>query len=122
MKLENLKSKIIPRTIDIIRGLVRFEQVRDIKPQDLLGRPVVKHDLTIASEKDKDKIILITGAAGSIGSELAKQMAEQRVDDAKELNVEALVTTCPFCVRHLRNAATDIKVYDVIEMVDKALR
>ena len=54
--------------------------------------------------------------------ELAKQMAEQRVDDAKELNVEALVTTCPFCVRHLRNAATDIKVYDVIEMVDKALR
>jgi FlaA1/EpsC-like NDP-sugar epimerase len=72
---ENLKSKIIPRTIDIIRGLVRFEQVRDIKPQDLLGRPVVKHDLTIASDKVKDKIILITGAAGSIGSELAKQMA-----------------------------------------------
>ena len=72
---ENLKSKIIPRTIDIIRGLVRFEQVRDIKPQDLLGRPVVKHDLTIASEKVKDKIVLITGAAGSIGSELAKQMA-----------------------------------------------
>ena len=72
---ENLKSKIIPRTIDIIRGLVRFEQVRDIKPQDLLGRPVVKHDLTIASEKVRDKIILITGAAGSIGSELAKQMA-----------------------------------------------
>lgn len=72
---ENLKSKIIPRTIDIIRGLVRFEQVRDIKPQDLLGRPIVKHDLTIASEKVKNKIILITGAAGSIGSELAKQMA-----------------------------------------------
>ncbi|MDP2910245.1 MAG: polysaccharide biosynthesis protein, partial [bacterium] len=72
---ENLKSKIIPRTIDIIRGLVRFEQVRDIKPQDFLGRPVVKHDLTIASEKVKDKIVLITGAAGSIGSELAKQMA-----------------------------------------------
>jgi len=72
---ENVKSKIIPRTVDIIRGLVRFEQVREIKPQDLLGRPVVKHDLTIASEKVKDKVILITGAAGSIGSELAKQMA-----------------------------------------------
>lgn len=72
---ENLKSKIIPRTVDIIRGLVRFEQVRNIKPQDLLGRPVIKHDLTIASEKVKDKIVLITGAAGSIGSELAKQMA-----------------------------------------------
>ena len=72
---ENLKSKIIPRTIDIIRGLVRFEQVRDIRPQDLLGRPVVKHDLTIASEKVRDKIVLITGAAGSIGLELAKQMA-----------------------------------------------
>jgi len=72
---ENLKSKIIPRTIDIIRGLVRFEQVRDIRPQDLLGRPVVKHDLTVASQEVKDKIVLITGAAGSIGSELARQMA-----------------------------------------------
>lgn len=71
---ENIKSKIIPRTIDIIRGVVRFEQVRDIKPSDLLGRPVVKHDLTTASEKVKNKVVLITGAAGSIGSELAKQI------------------------------------------------
>ena len=72
---ENLRSKIIPRTVDIIRGLVRFEQIRDIKPQDLLGRPVVNHDLTIAAKKVKEKTILITGAAGSIGSELAKQIA-----------------------------------------------
>lgn len=72
---ENVKSKIIPRTVDIIRGVVRFEQVRNIKPQDLLGRPVVKHDLTIASQKVKGKVVLITGSAGSIGSELAKQMA-----------------------------------------------
>ncbi len=72
---EGVKSKIIPRTIDILRGIVRFEQVRDIKPKDLLGRPVVKHDLTTTSEKIKDKTVLITGSAGSIGSELAKQMA-----------------------------------------------
>ena len=72
---ENVKSKIIPRTIDIIRGLVSFEQVREIKPQDLLGRPVVKHDLKVASQKLRNRVILITGAAGSIGSELSKQMA-----------------------------------------------
>lgn len=74
-RAENVKSKIIPRTIDIIRGVVRFEQVRDVKPSDLLGRPVVKHDLTTASERIKDKVVMITGSAGSIGSELAKQMA-----------------------------------------------
>ena len=72
---EGVRSRIIPRTVDILRGIVRFEQVRDIKPQDLLGRSVVKHDLTTASEKVKDNVVLITGAAGSIGSELSKQMA-----------------------------------------------
>ena len=71
----HLKSKIIPRTIDIVRGLVRFEQVRDIEPADLLGRPVVRHDLDSTREILKDKTIMITGAAGSIGSGLAWQIA-----------------------------------------------
>jgi len=71
---ENIPVKIVPRTVDVLRGLVRFEQVREISPQDLLGRPVIKHDLTIASEKFKNKIVLVTGSAGSIGSELTKQI------------------------------------------------
>src|SRR3989344_1624593 len=75
---ENVKFKIIPRTIDILRGLVRFEQVRDITSEDLLGRPVIKHDMNIAASNIKGKTVMVTGAAGSIGSELAKQITIAR--------------------------------------------
>ena len=71
----NAKLKIVPSTYDIISGDVKFEQIRDIKIEDLLGREEVELANKEIEEYIKNKVILITGAGGSIGSEIARQAA-----------------------------------------------
>jgi len=50
-------------------------QIREVKIEDLLGRPEIKISLDTIKEYFKNKVIMVTGAAGSIGSELCRQLA-----------------------------------------------
>jgi dTDP-glucose 4,6-dehydratase len=66
--------RIIPTAHEIISGAVRLTDVEDISEEDLLGRrPVRSDDLKIA-QFIRGKRVLITGAGGSIGSEIARQV------------------------------------------------
>jgi len=67
--------KIVPRVKEIIEGKAKLESLRKVKVEDLLGRPVVKSDIKGLKEFFRGKRVLITGAAGSIGSELSRQIA-----------------------------------------------
>jgi len=67
--------KIVPRVREIIEGRAKLESVRKVRVEDLLGRPVVKADVKTLKDFFRNKKILITGAAGSIGSELTRQIA-----------------------------------------------
>ena len=63
-------------TVDELRtGKSQIERLRDIEPEDLLGREPVVLDETGASHTLRGKTVLITGAGGSIGSELCRQVA-----------------------------------------------
>lgn len=65
----------VPPAANWIRGELSFKQIKRVKIEDLLGRePIVINNVAIEN-KTKEKIILVTGAAGSIGSELVKQIA-----------------------------------------------
>ncbi|MGJ1382466.1 polysaccharide biosynthesis protein [Sphingobacterium sp. HMSC13C05] len=67
--------KIIPDTAKLLAGEVATRQIRSLRIEDLLGRKAIDLDNpTIASEM-KDQIVLVTGGAGSIGSELVRQLA-----------------------------------------------
>ncbi|MFQ3646613.1 MAG: nucleoside-diphosphate sugar epimerase/dehydratase [Anaerolinea sp.] len=70
------RIKVVPDVISQFQATHHVGLLRDVKPEDLLGRSVIsKHhnvDLTLIA----DKIILITGAAGSIGSELSRQILD----------------------------------------------
>lgn len=68
------KIKIIPGMIEIIEGSATSSQLRSIKPSDLLGREEVTFDIEKLSLYYKDKTVFITGAGGSIGSELLQQI------------------------------------------------
>jgi len=68
-----VKIKVVPRISEIISGQVTFEQVKTIEVEDVLGRSVVRQDFQEAKEKMRNKVAIIFGAAGSIGSELSKQ-------------------------------------------------
>ena len=70
----NLKVKIIPHVYELIEGQMKSNQIKDIQIEDLLGRdPIVLENEDISREIH-DKVVMVTGAAGSIGSEIARQV------------------------------------------------
>jgi FlaA1/EpsC-like NDP-sugar epimerase len=73
-KEDKVKIKIVPRISEIINGVITLDQIRDVQVEDLLGRSMVRRDFSKIHEKTKDKVIMVCGAAGSIGSELCKQL------------------------------------------------
>lgn len=66
--------RIIPDTHEILTGRVTLTDFREIQIEDLLGRNPAKIETQKISEFIRNKTILITGAAGSIGSELCRQI------------------------------------------------
>ena len=70
----NVTIKNIPPIEHWINGELKMKQIKHIKIEDLLQRePIILDDNTVIKEH-KDKVILVTGAAGSIGSEIARQL------------------------------------------------
>ncbi len=66
--------KIVPGIIEIIKGDVRIDQIREVRVADLLGRETVDFDIESAKSVLSGQKILVTGAGGSIGSELSRQL------------------------------------------------
>jgi FlaA1/EpsC-like NDP-sugar epimerase len=67
-------SRTVPGLYEVLSGQVRVNRIRDVKIEDLLHRPPVKLDTDKISSYIEGKIIMITGAGGSIGSELVRQI------------------------------------------------
>lgn len=70
-----LKFKIVPGIKDIIEGEVSLGQIREVELEDLLRRPPVNLNLEEISGYLGGKRVLVTGAGGSIGAELCRQIA-----------------------------------------------
>jgi len=68
-----LKMKIVPPLAELIHGEVSLQQLREVEVKDLLGREPLFLDSDVIERFLTGKKVLITGAAGSIGSELARQ-------------------------------------------------
>ena len=65
----------VPSADELRDGRSRIDRVRDIQPEDVLGREPVKLDESAVAELINGKTVLVTGAGGSIGSELCRQIA-----------------------------------------------
>jgi FlaA1/EpsC-like NDP-sugar epimerase len=73
-KRHNIHSKILPAMGDIISGKVALQHCRAVQLEDLLGRPPIRLDIQGIHAYLHGKRILVTGAAGSIGSEICRQV------------------------------------------------
>lgn len=71
----NVKVLIAPPIDEVIDGKLMRQSIREIKIEDLLGRPEIKISMEEIVANFRDKTIMVTGAAGSIGSELCRQLA-----------------------------------------------
>ncbi|WP_430615364.1 polysaccharide biosynthesis protein [Flavobacterium sp. JP2137] len=70
-----VKIKIIPPPTDWLNGKYSGMQIKSLKIEDLLGRKRIELDNLHVDQEIQGKVVLITGAAGSIGSEIARQIA-----------------------------------------------
>jgi FlaA1/EpsC-like NDP-sugar epimerase len=75
-----LPFKTVPTLSDIIRGEANINQFREVSLEDLLGREPVQIDLESVHKGIAGRTIIVTGAAGSIGSELCRQILEYGPD------------------------------------------
>lgn len=69
-----LKVKIVPPVSKWIDGDLSVGQIKDVKIEDLLGREQIDISNPVLEEEYENEIILVTGAAGSIGSEIARKL------------------------------------------------
>ena len=69
-----IRFRTVPSITDIASGKFTVSQIRDVDINDLLGRETIELDLDLIEAYIKDKTILVTGAGGSIGSEMCRQV------------------------------------------------
>lgn len=70
-----LRVRILPAFVDIADGKHTVDLIRDVEIGDLLGRDAVPPDPGLMEANTRNKVVLVTGAGGSIGSELCRQLS-----------------------------------------------
>jgi len=68
----------IPNMEDIVEGRAKIDELKDVEVEDLLGRDPVSPQQSLMEANIKDKVVMVTGAGGSIGSELCRQIVRQK--------------------------------------------
>jgi FlaA1/EpsC-like NDP-sugar epimerase len=69
-----VRVRTLPGLIDLASGRVRLSDLHDLDMNDLLGRAVVPPETGLLEKNIRDQVVLVTGAGGSIGSELCRQI------------------------------------------------
>lgn len=99
LRKAGIKTRIIPGMFEIIKGDVKAYQIRDIAPSDLLGREEIGFDEEEIISFYKDKVVFVTGGAGSIGSEIVKELLKLPVKkvfalDYNENSIHEIYLSC----------------------------
>jgi FlaA1/EpsC-like NDP-sugar epimerase len=69
-----VRVRTLPGLIDLVSGRVRISDLHDLDMNDLLGREVVPPEIGLLEKNIRNQVVLVTGAGGSIGSELCRQI------------------------------------------------
>jgi FlaA1/EpsC-like NDP-sugar epimerase len=115
-----LPAKMIPGLYEIVGGKVNLSRIRDIAIEDLLRRDQVALDLQGIEEQIRSRVVLVTGAGGSIGSELCRQLV--RFNPAKLLLVERAENNLFQIHRELTESGTTIRLEPCIADITDAAR
>ena len=114
-----VKVKIIPGLYEILDGSVGISSIRDVRIEDLLGREPVQLDIESISRELAGKVVMVTGAGGSIGSELARQVL--RFSPTRLLLVERAEFALFDIDSELRQANPTLSIVpQVVDVADEA--
>ena len=111
-----LRFRTVPALRDFIAGQETMQQVREVELDDLLGREPIQIDLDSVRKHIQGRVVMVTGAAGSIGSELTRQLITY--EPAKLICVDQNETGVFYLERELAPKAGDRGVYIVADIGD----
>jgi FlaA1/EpsC-like NDP-sugar epimerase len=126
-----LPVMFVPRLVDFLDGASGALRIRDVTIEDLLGRPPVSLDLDGLGRLIRDQVVLVSGAGGSIGSELCRQIVRfhpsrvilvERFENALfEIHRELLETTSQTGIKLVPRVCdtTDVSRVDQILHADQ---
>lgn len=107
--------KVLPGLYQLANGQVTVSKLRHVEIQDLLGREQVKVDLDEVMGYIKDKVVLVTGGGGSIGSELCRQIATH---NPKELIILDIYENNAYDIeQELKRNHPDLKLLTLIASI-----
>jgi FlaA1/EpsC-like NDP-sugar epimerase len=113
-----IRFRTVPSITDIASGRFKVSQIRDVDINDLLGREVVQLDLDLIGEFATNKTILVTGAGGSIGSEMCRQLCNFK--PKLLLLVEQAENPLFYIERELKKTYPDVPLMTLIcDITDK---
>jgi len=115
-----IRFSTVPSLMDIAAGKLQVSQMRDVDINDLLGREVVNLDMEQIRVFLKDKVILVTGAGGSIGSEMCRQVCA--FEPRKLLLLEQAENPLFFVERELRSSFPAMPLESIIADITDRVR
>ena len=98
-----VKFRTLPALTDLIEGRVQVSQIREVDIADLLGREPVELDAGRIGKQLRGKRVLVTGAGGSIGSEMCRQIVAFEPDRlvlVEQAENNLFQIDCELCQRH----------------------
>lgn len=104
----NVRFRTVPPLKDLISGRVRVSNMREVDINDLLGREPAKLDTAAIRAYIQGKVVVITGAGGSIGSEMCRQIAP--FDPARLVLIEQAENPLFHIERELRKAFPELNI------------
>jgi len=107
-----VRFRTVPSMTDIASGRFRVSQIRDVDINDLLGREAVRLELDSIEAFTRNKTVLVTGAGGSIGSEMCRQICNFR--PKLLLLIEQAENPLFYIERELNNVFGDVPIQAVI--------
>ena len=95
-KILQISIRVIPSALEIMKKNLKLSDISELSVEDILGRQQINYDKGDLTSFLKDKKILITGAGGSIGSEIARQVSSMNPSELHLLdrNENALLDLC----------------------------
>ena len=115
-----IQHRVLPNTEDLVQGSVTISHLREVSLQDILGRSPVLLDSTKLETLFASSVVLVTGAGGSIGSELCRQVA--RFGPAQIIMLEQAENPLFHLERELRAAHPDIGLEPIVADIGDPVR
>jgi FlaA1/EpsC-like NDP-sugar epimerase len=113
-----VKFRTVPGVGDLINGTVKVNQIREVKVEDLLGREPVKLDVEAIKKYISGKRILVTGAGGSIGAELGRQVA--KFNPQQLILLERAENSLFYIDMELRNDFPELSIISIVSDINDA--